>query len=90
MERSNCRERLPAGALQATTVAQAFTRTVRAAPGPGRAPHARRRARDHLGRVRRAGRPLRPRAARLGVERGDVVALMLTNRPEFHIADTAA
>ena len=26
----------------------------------------------------------------LGLERGDVFALMLTNRPEFHIADTAA
>ena len=26
----------------------------------------------------------------LGVRRGDVVALMLTNRPEFFIADTAA
>src|SRR4051794_16676184 len=25
----------------------------------------------------------------LGVGRGDVIALMLTNRPEFHIADTA-
>jgi long-chain acyl-CoA synthetase len=28
--------------------------------------------------------------ARLGVERGDTVALMLTNRPEFNIADTGA
>jgi long-subunit acyl-CoA synthetase (AMP-forming) len=28
--------------------------------------------------------------AGLGVERGDTVALMLTNRPEFHIADLAA
>jgi long-chain acyl-CoA synthetase len=28
--------------------------------------------------------------ARLGVERGDTVAIMLTNRPEFHIADLAA
>ena len=28
--------------------------------------------------------------AALGVERGDTVALMLPNRPEFHIADTAA
>ncbi|QQZ14752.1 MULTISPECIES: AMP-dependent synthetase/ligase [Rhodococcus] len=28
--------------------------------------------------------------AALGVERGDTVALMLTNRPEFHIADMAA
>ena len=28
--------------------------------------------------------------AELGVERGDVVAIMLANRPEFHIADLAA
>ena len=28
--------------------------------------------------------------AGLGVGRGDTVALMLTNRPEFHLADTAA
>ena len=27
--------------------------------------------------------------ARLGVKRGDKVALMLLNRPEFHIADLA-
>src|SRR5918911_5278707 len=27
---------------------------------------------------------------RLGVRRGDTVALMLANRPEFHIADLAA
>ncbi len=28
--------------------------------------------------------------AALGVDRGDTVALMLTNRPEFHFADAAA
>jgi acyl-coenzyme A synthetase/AMP-(fatty) acid ligase len=28
--------------------------------------------------------------ARLGVRRGDTVALMMTNRPEFHMVDTAA
>jgi long-chain acyl-CoA synthetase len=28
--------------------------------------------------------------ARLGVKRGDTVALMLSNRPEFHVADLAA
>jgi long-chain acyl-CoA synthetase len=28
--------------------------------------------------------------AKLGVERGDTVALMLSNRPEFHVADLAA
>ena len=43
------------------------------------------------------GRAARPRATRwpagsprLGVRRGDTVALMLANRPEFHIADLAA
>ena len=39
--------------------------------------------RDRVGRARR-----RPRA--LGVRRGDTVALMLGNRPEFHVADLAA
>src|SRR5260221_328873 len=28
--------------------------------------------------------------AKLGVQRGDTVALMLSNRPEFHVADLAA
>jgi len=31
----------------------------------------------------------RPASRGLGVERGDTVALMLTNRPEFHFCDTA-
>src|SRR5947207_1125886 len=37
-------------------------------------------------RVRRIAAGL----AALGVTRGDTVALMLTNRPEFHLCDTAA
>ena len=28
--------------------------------------------------------------AKLGIERGDTVAIMLANRPEFHIIDLAA
>ena len=28
--------------------------------------------------------------AKLGVKRGDTVAIMLTNRPEFHVVDTGA
>ena len=41
---------------------------------------------EYLGQVDRVALGLRG----LGVQRGDVVALMLTNRPEFHLADTAA
>jgi long-chain acyl-CoA synthetase len=40
----------------------------------------------YAGRVRQIAAGL----ARLGVGRGDTVALMMTNRPEFHLADTAA
>jgi long-subunit acyl-CoA synthetase (AMP-forming) len=41
---------------------------------------------DYAGRVRQIAAGL----ARLGVRRGDTVALMMTNRPEFHLVDTAA
>jgi long-chain acyl-CoA synthetase len=41
---------------------------------------------DYAGRVRQIAAGL----AGLGVSRGDTVALMMTNRPEFHLADTAA
>ena len=42
------------------------------------------------GEYARAGRGARRAGSRaLGVERGDTVALMLTNRPEFHFADSA-
>jgi long-subunit acyl-CoA synthetase (AMP-forming) len=41
---------------------------------------------DYAGRVRQIAAGL----AGLGVGRGDTVALMMTNRPEFHLADTAA
>ena len=52
----------------------------------------RRRAVDvDLARVRRPRRATPPRAFDgLGVRRGDTVALWLSNRPEFHVADTAA
>ena len=42
--------------------------------------------RDYADRVRTIAAGL----ANLGVRRGDTVALMLTNRPEFHLVDTAA
>jgi long-chain acyl-CoA synthetase len=41
--------------------------------------------RQYADRVRRIAAGL----AALGVERGDTVGLMLRNRPEFHLADTA-
>jgi long-subunit acyl-CoA synthetase (AMP-forming) len=41
---------------------------------------------DYAGRVRQIAAGL----ARLGARRGDTVALMMTNRPEFHLVDTAA
>jgi long-chain acyl-CoA synthetase len=41
---------------------------------------------EYADRVRKVAAGL----AKLGVQRGDTVALMLTNRPEFHIADTGA
>ena len=42
--------------------------------------------REYAERVRKVAAGL----AALGVTRGDTVALMLTNRPEFHVADTGA
>jgi len=42
--------------------------------------------REYADRVREIAAGL----ARLGVGRGDTVALMMTNRPEFHVVDTAA
>ena len=42
--------------------------------------------REYAGRVRQIAAGL----AGLGVRRGDTVALMMTNRPEFHLVDTAA
>jgi long-chain acyl-CoA synthetase len=79
----------PAG-LDASTVAEAFQTTARA--------HAERCAlrtkdgafsitwADYADRVRRTAAGL----AGLGLERGGVMGIMLTNRPEFHWYDTAA
>ena len=81
---SEARARAPA------TVAEAFQFTAAAHARPRRAPHQGRRVLDHLGRVRRARARTAGGLAALGLERGDTVALMLTNRPEFHWFDAAA
>ncbi|QKW34724.1 long-chain fatty acid--CoA ligase [Actinomadura sp. NAK00032] len=76
--------------LSARSLADLFQRTAAARPGEVAL-----RAsdgsveltwREYAERVRRIAGGL----ASLGVRRGDTVALMLTNRPEFHLADTAA
>src|SRR5215207_2296262 len=77
-------------ALRATTLCEAFVRT--AADRPDAV--ALRTARDtttvtwaqYAERVERIAAGL----LALGVERGDTIALMLLNRPEFHLVDTAA
>jgi long-subunit acyl-CoA synthetase (AMP-forming) len=76
--------------LQATTIAGAFAATVRAVPE--RVALRTRGGEEEItwaeygDRVDRFAHSLKG----LGLERGQTYALMLTNRPEFHIADTAA
>src|SRR4051794_11339430 len=77
-------------ALRATTLCEAFLRTASERPDQV----ALRTPRDGLtitwdeyrDRVERIAAGL----AALGVQRGDTVAIMLLNRPEFHLVDTAA
>ena len=77
-------------ALRAATLCEAFVRTAAERPGE----LALRTPRDgvtvtwaeYAERVERIAAGL----LALGVERGDTVALMLLNRPEFHLVDTAA
>jgi long-subunit acyl-CoA synthetase (AMP-forming) len=77
-------------ALRATTLCEAFVRTAAERPSE----LALRTPRDgvtvtwaqYAERVERIAAGLHA----LGVERGDTVALMLLNRPEFHLVDTAA
>jgi long-chain acyl-CoA synthetase len=83
------RSERPAG-LDASTVAEAFQLT--AAAHPDR-PALRLREdefaiswREYADKVRRVAAGL----AGLGLERGATMALMLTNRPEFHVFDAAA
>src|SRR4051794_33198812 len=76
-------------ALRASTLGEAFLRTTSERPDQValRPPRARARItwREYRERVERIAAGL----AVLGVERGDAVALMLLNRPEFHLIDTA-
>jgi long-chain acyl-CoA synthetase len=77
-------------ALQANTLAQAFRLTA----GERAEEVAIRTRGDELsitwGELRERVDALAGGLARLGVERGDTVALMLSNRPEFHLCDLAA
>ena len=86
-------ERIPAGqpaALSAATLCEAFQVTAAErpdavalrTPGDGAAVT----WAEYAQRAERVAGGL----AALGVERGDTVALMLTNRPEFNVADTGA
>ena len=76
--------------MQARTLCEAFQRTASADPDavalrtPGGAVEI--TWREYGERVRRIAGGL----AALGVRRGDTVALMMTNRPEFNLCDTAA
>jgi len=92
MERGTV-ERIPAGqpaALSAATLCEAFQVTAAErpdavalrTPGDGAAVT----WAEYAQRAERVAAGL----AALGVERGDTVALMLTNRPEFNVADTGA
>ena len=73
-----------------TTMCEAFQATAARDPGavalrtPGDEPGI--TWREYADRVRRIAAGL----AGLGVRRGDTVALMMTNRPEFHLCDTGA
>jgi long-chain acyl-CoA synthetase len=80
----------PAGPLQATTICEAFQATAAADPAAValRTPGATVEIswREYARRVERIAAGL----AALGTERGDAVALMMANRPEFNLCDTAA
>jgi len=77
-------------AIDAATVAEAFERTTAL-----RADRVALRTRDDSvsitwGELRERVDALAGGLAKLGVKRGDTVALMFGNRPEFHLADLAA
>jgi long-chain acyl-CoA synthetase len=90
LERTTLDKEAAKPGLQANTIAGAFTATVRAVPD--RVALRTRGGEQEItwgeygDRVDRFAHSLKG----LGLERGQTYALMLTNRPEFHIADTAA
>jgi long-chain acyl-CoA synthetase len=76
--------------FDATSLGELFQRTARATPGAIalRTPMGASEItwREYAERADRATAAL----AALGIRRGDTVALMLTNRPEFHVLDAGA
>ena len=90
MERATVDKAATSSGVHAPTVGEAFERTARANPDRvalrTRGGETEISWSEYLERVDRVALGLRG----LGVKRGDVVAVMLTNRPEFHLTDTAA
>ena len=90
MERATVDKAAQPKGVEGSTVAEAFELTASANPDRvalrTRGGESETTWGEYLEQVDRVALGLRG----LGVERGDVVALMLTNRPEFHLADTAA
>ena len=90
MERATVEQASQPKGMEGATVAAAFELSARA--NPDRVAVRTRGGEteitwgEYLEEVNRVALGLR----NLGVKQGDVVALMLTNRPEFHLADTAA
>ena len=72
--------------VDAATIAEAFRITAAAARRRGRDPHQGRRvSRCTWGELRDRVDALAGGLSALGAARGDTVALMLSNRPEFHL-----
>ena len=90
MERATVDKAAQSAGLEGATVAAAFELTALAEPDRvalrTRGGESEITWGGYLERVDRVALGLRD----LGLERGDVIALMLTNRPAFHMADTAA
>ncbi len=90
MERATADKAARPKGVEGSTVAEAFELTALAHPERvalrTRGGESETTWGDYLEQVDRVALGLRG----LGVDRGDIVALMLTNRPEFHLADTAA